>query len=112
MTGTSSVTKLISLIAVGQLAVELHWAEHAAKMAKNHYHEKIDKFEAVHGRADSRIDPLKPEHAKLIKYTKAEYEQFLLAKRKAYNVRRRLENASRKAATNHVAKHGVPEKIS
>lgn len=97
-TSTESVAKLIALIAAGELAVELFQAEHAAKIAKILYHEKIDEFEEVHGRADSRIDPRKPEHAKLIKFSKASYDTYLAAKRKVYNVRRRLECASRKAA--------------
>jgi hypothetical protein len=109
-TSSTSVTKLISLIAAGELAVELFRAEQAAKVAKACYHRKIDQFEEVHGRADSRIDPSKPEHAKLIKFTKVSFDVYLAAKRKAYNVRRRLENASRKAATDHVAQHGVPDR--
>lgn len=66
-------------------------------MAKARYHDKIDQFEAKHGRAASRIDPRKPEHAKVIKHTNAEFEAYLDAKRKAGNVLRRLETASRKA---------------
>lgn len=98
-TSTASVTKLISLIAAGELAVDLFRAEQAAKVAKACYHRKIDEFEAVHGRADSRIDPNKPEHAKVIKFTKVSFDAYQAAKRKAYNMRRRLENASRKAAS-------------
>lgn len=94
---STSVAKIIALIAAGEVAVELFRAEQAAKVAKASYHRKIDQFEEVHGRADSRIDPNKPEHARLIKFTKASFDAYLAAKRKAYNARRRLENASRKA---------------
>lgn len=96
-TSSTSVGKLIALIAAGEVAVELFRAEQITKVAKARYHDKIDQFEAKHGRADSRIDPNKPEHAKVIRYTSAEFEAYLDAKRKAGNVRRRLETASRKA---------------
>lgn len=96
-TTSTSVGKLTALIAAGEVAVELFRAEQITKVAKARYHDKIDQFEAKHGRAASRIDPRKPEHAKVIKYTKAEYAAYLDAKRQAGNVRRRLETASRKA---------------
>lgn len=101
----SNVGKLIALMAVGEVAVELFRAEQIAKVAKARYHDKIDQFEAKHGRAESRIDPSKPEHAKVIKYTKAEFEAYLDAKRKAGNVRRRLETASRKALLQQSSGH-------
>lgn len=94
---SSNVAKLVALIAAGELAVDLFQAEQLAKVAKDQYHKKIDQFEQVHGRAHSRIDPNKPEHAKVIKFTKDSFDAYLVAKRKAYNVRRRLETASRKA---------------
>lgn len=95
----AATLQITALIAAGEVAVELFRAEQIIKVAKARYHAKIDQFEAKHGRVDSRIDPRKPEHAKVIKYTKAEFEAYLDAKRKACNVRRRLENASRKAVS-------------
>ncbi|SFM64232.1 hypothetical protein [Rugamonas rubra] len=95
----TSTTHLIALLAAGELAVQLLHADSATRAAKARYHDKIDQFEAKHGRASSRIDTRQPEHAKVIKHTKVEYEAYLDAKRNAGNVRRRLENASRKAAT-------------
>lgn len=97
MSSTTNTAQLIALLAAGEVAVQLLHAENATKVAKARYHDKIDQFEAKHGRAASRIDPSRPEHAKVIKYTNAEYEAYLDAKRKAGNVRRRLETASRKA---------------
>lgn len=92
-----SASQIAALIATGELAVSLVRAEHAAKMAKHNYYSRIHCFEESHGRADSRIDPRKPEHAKVIKFTKVSFEAYQEAKRKVYNIRRRLNNAARKA---------------
>lgn len=86
---TAHITKLL---AVGQLATELHTLKWSARHAKDAYHEKLnDSGEDFDG-----LDPRNPDFAEAIEFTKDEYKAHLAAKRAVYNMQRRLDNACRK----------------
>lgn len=93
-----STAHIITLLSAGDIAVNLWRAEIATKDARHAYHRKINEFEAKHGRIEARINPGKPEHAELIAYTKQRFDAYQTAKRKAYNLRRRLNTACQKSA--------------
>lgn len=90
--------KITSLLSIGQLALELHAANNEASWAKVLYHEAIDRHEEKNGRIAGSINPREPQYAAVIAATKVEYEAYQAAKRVAYNIKRRLENACRRSA--------------
>lgn len=89
---------MTALLAAGELAVELWRAETAAADAKHRYIRKIERYEQQHGDLDGRLNPEKPEHAGAIAFSAAAYAAHQAARRKVYNLRRRLRAASCKAA--------------
>jgi hypothetical protein len=93
-----SAPQIALLIEVAVLAMQDFHAQKAVGSAHNEYLFGLTDFESKHGRTEGRIDPLNPDHAPIIAATKIQYEGYQLAKRKAYNVRRRLQTACRKAA--------------
>jgi hypothetical protein len=93
-----SAPQIALLIEVAVLAMQDFHAQKAVGSAHNEYLFGLTDFESRHGRTEGRIDPLNPDHAPIIAATKIQYEGYQRAKRKAYNARRRLETACRKAA--------------
>ena len=87
---TKQITQLLN---IGQLAMDLHKARFVAKSAKDAYHLRL--FQS--GEDFDGLDPRKPEHAAAIKFSKTEFAAYLDAKRLAFNLQRRLDNACRKA---------------
>ncbi len=86
------------LAAVGELAMD-HWrATVDASHKRAVYLDRIRAFEDRHGRSALRIDAYSPEFAALRKYTFASFDAYKTAKRAAYNIKRRLENACRRAS--------------
>lgn len=99
-TGNSGAYSASSpFIGIGQLALALHEAGNAVRKAKRKYHEAIDRHEFEHGRIPRRIDPFDDDFAPLLSATKSEFDAYQAAKRIAYNIKRRLENACRKAGS-------------
>lgn len=90
--------KITTLLAIGQLALDLHAANNVARSAKVFYREAIDLYEETNGRVTGRINPREPQFAAVIAATKVEYEAYQATKRVAYNVQRRLSNACRRSA--------------
>jgi hypothetical protein len=88
-----NTTQITQLLNIAQLAIDLHTARNATKSAKEAYHLRL----AESGEDFDGLDPRKPEHAAAIKFTKTEFAAYLNAKRVAFNVQRRLDNACRKA---------------
>jgi hypothetical protein len=84
------------LIKVGALAVDAHYAVAAIQSAKGRYYARIRKFEEIYGHVEGRIDPVDPKYKAIRNYTQLQFAALLEAKRKAYNIKRRLENACRK----------------
>jgi hypothetical protein len=93
----ASAPQIALLIEVSVLAMQDFDAQKAVGAAHNEYLFGLTDFESKHGRTNGRIDPLNPDHAAIIAATKAQYDGYQLAKRKAYNIRRRLQTACRKA---------------
>lgn len=97
--GTSyvSASRIALLIEVAVLAMQ----DSAQRLAVNEAHRKyidaLSSFEAKRGRIAGRLDPANPAHAAIISATKSKYEKHQAEKRKAYNIRRRLQTACRKA---------------
>jgi hypothetical protein len=94
----ATISQIALLIEVAVLAMQDFDAQKAVGAAHNEYLFALTDFESQHGRTDGRIDPLNPDHALIIAATQAQYDGYQLAKRKAYNARRRLQTACRKAA--------------
>jgi hypothetical protein len=94
----ASASQIALLIEIAALAMEDSQRELAVKEAHRAYIRALNDFEARHGRVESRIDPLNPDHAEIIAFTKDQYDGYQFAKRSAYNIRRRLQSACRKAA--------------
>lgn len=90
--------KITALLAIGQLALDLHAANTAVRSTKASYHEAIDRFEEKNGRVTGGINPRGAQYAAVIAATATEYAAYQAAKRFAYNVQRRLSNACRRSA--------------
>lgn len=89
---TVSAARITQLLAIGQLAAELHGLKSAARHAKDAYHDKLDKSNMEF----DGLDPRNPDFAEAIEFTKTEYKAHQSAKRKVYNMQRRLDSACRK----------------
>jgi hypothetical protein len=92
-----SASQIALLIEVAVLAMQDSRQQLAVNEAHRVYIDALNTFEVKHGRVGGRIDPENPDHAKIIKATKAQYEAHQDELRKAYNIRRRLQTACRKA---------------
>jgi hypothetical protein len=92
-----SASQIALLIEVAVLAMQDHRQQLAVNESHRVYIDALNTFEVKHGRVGGRIDPDNPDHAKIIKGTKGQYETRQDELRKAYNIRRRLQTACRKA---------------
>lgn len=90
----ASIARLIALASIGELAMAHHRASNAAATAKHQYHDAIRDYEC----GDERININGPDGEELKAATAIEYAAYLAAKRVAYNIKRRLDNACRKVA--------------
>lgn len=86
-----------SLLAIGQLALDLHAANNAVRWTKDLYYEAIRRHEAKKGRVTGRINRDEPQYAAIIAATTSEYAGYQAAKRTVYNIKRRLDNACRRS---------------
>jgi hypothetical protein len=93
-----SASQIALLIEVAVLAMQDSRQQLAVKEAYSLYISSLHSFEAKHGRVEGRIDPLNPDHNAIIAATRSQFETYQRAKRSAYNIRRRLQTACRKAA--------------
>lgn len=88
---------ITALLAIAQLALELHNANNATTRFKREYHEKLDEFERdVRILPLGRLDKWDVKNCDFIEFTLVEYNAYRKARLAAYNVKRRLENACRK----------------
>ena len=94
-----NAAKIIALITAGQLAVDSHKADFEVKHTRHVYIEKIEEYERQWGELEIKLDRFADEHAHVRQFTQDAYEAHRAAKRAAYNIKRRLENACRKAAS-------------
>jgi len=85
------------LIEIAALAIQDFQAQAAVVEAHAIYIEALNRAEAKFGALEGRLNPLDPEHADIIMASAAEYKAQQRAKKNAYNVRRRLQTACRKA---------------
>lgn len=92
---TFNLDRLGAMLNIGQLSISMHLAQDAVTLARYAYHERIKKYERKHG-AIGRLDPHNVDHAAAIAYTADEYEALMAARRNAYNIKRRWQNACRK----------------
>ncbi|MBV6321942.1 hypothetical protein [Duganella violaceipulchra] len=83
------------LLSLAQLSISLHKAQNAVAVARFDYLDRLKKFERKRG-AVGRLDKNNAAHAAAIAYTADEYEALLAARRNAYNIKRRWQNACRK----------------
>lgn len=92
-----SAGQIALLIEIAALAIHDFQAQAAVTEAHGIYIEALNRAEAKFGPLEGRLDPRDPEHAEVIMASSAEYKAQQRAKKKAYNVRRRLQTACRKA---------------
>ncbi|MFC0132008.1 hypothetical protein CR105_16060 [Massilia eurypsychrophila] len=92
-----SASQIALLIEVAALALHDHRQQLAVNEAHRKYIEALNSYEGKHGPVEGRLDPRNPDHAPIIAATKGKYEKHQAEKRKAYNIRRRLQTACRKA---------------
>lgn len=90
--------QIIALIAAGQLAVDSMRADFEVKHTRHAYIEKIEEYEQLWGALEVKLDRFADEHAHVRQFTKDAYDAHRAAKRIAYNTKRRLETACRRAA--------------
>jgi hypothetical protein len=93
-----SASQIALLIEVAVLAMQDSRQQLAVKETYSLYISSLHSFEAKHGRVEGRIDPLNPSHGAIIAASRSQFETYQRAKRNAYNIRRRLQTACRKAA--------------
>lgn len=84
------------LMIVGELAVAMYRLEQESQSRRCDYLEKIKEFEESNGEINGRLDPRNPAHARVISFTKFSFDEYRSAKRAAYNLKRRLDNASKR----------------
>lgn len=94
-----NANKIITLITAGQLAVDCHKAHYIAKVMYGEYTDKIREYEELWGELKGKINPFDDEFAHVRQFTQDAFDAHRAAKRAAYNIKRRLENACRKAAS-------------
>jgi hypothetical protein len=95
----ASIARLITLANIGELALALHCAASATTITKRRYHEAIAKHESKYDEQPySCIDPRDRNCAPVIAASKKQFEAYQAARRTAYNIKRRLDNACRKVA--------------
>lgn len=95
-----TLNQITKLLTIGQLAMDLHKANNLTSMCKDAYHDKIRNWEDDHGKIFGLLTPYDSTHARLIAATSGEYAAYKLAKRKAYNIKRRLDSACRRSDSN------------
>ena len=89
-----NTARITQLLTIGQMALDLHTVRKAVKSAKDAYHLRLSQS----GEDFDGLDPRKPEHVAAIEFSKTEFAAYLDAKRVAFNLQRRIDNACRKAA--------------
>ena len=89
-----NTTQITQLLNIAQLAINLHNEKNAANTVRDIYRRKL--WES--GEDFSGLNPDDDDYAEIIEFTKDEYKAHQAAKRRVYNVQRRLDNACRKAA--------------
>ena len=90
-----SAAQITQLLNIAKLAIDLHNEKNAANRVRDAYHLKLWE-------SGEEFEGLKPDDdafAEVIEFSKDEYKAYQAAKRRVYNVQRRLDNACRKAAT-------------
>lgn len=103
-----SASQLALLIEIAALSIQDFKAQAAVTEAHGIYIDAINRAEGKLGALAGRLDPRDPEHAHIIKATTGEYEAQQRAKKTAYNARRRLQTACRKAVRiNAAGREGV-----
>ncbi|NML61800.1 hypothetical protein HHL21_12055 [Massilia sp. RP-1-19] len=93
-----SASQIGLLIEVAVLAIQDSQQQAKIKIARWTYLDALNDFEAQHGRIEGRLDPRNPDHADILAATEKQYAASEREKRIAYNLRRRLQTACRKAA--------------
>ena len=90
-----SLDRLCVVLNIGQLSISMHLAQDAVTLKRYAYHARLKKYERKHGNI-GRLDPNNAAHAGAIAYTADAYEALMAARRNAYNIKRRWQNACRK----------------
>lgn len=91
-----NITQITQLLNIAQLAIDLHKARNATVPAKDAYYAVLREFGK--GKPTERLDPRNESCAEIIAYSKDAFKTYQAAKRRVYNVQRRLDNACRNAA--------------
>lgn len=91
--------QIVALITAGQLAVDHLKAQFEVNHTRRLYIEKIEEYEQEWGPLKVKLDRFAEEHAQVRQFTHDAFEAHRAAKRNAYNIKRRLETACRKAAS-------------
>ena len=98
-----NTARITALLTIGQLSIDLFAAERVTDAAKRDYHKAWRTFECGATEdycedSEDRITAGRPRWDEAIAATRAEYIAYQAAKRAAYNVKRRLANACRRAS--------------
>ena len=89
-----NTTQITQLLNIAQLAIDLHKEKNAANHVRDIYRRKLKE-------SGEEFDGMTPDddiYAAVIEYSKNEYKAHQTAKRRVYNVQRRLDNACMKAS--------------
>lgn len=98
MQSTIDASKQISaLLNIAQIAMDLVQAQNAIVSAKSAYYDRLASFRGDFTH-EERIDPCCPGSKEIIAFSKDAFDAYKAAKRKAYNVQRRLRTACMKVA--------------
>ena len=85
-----TLNEITKRLTIGQLALDLHYANNITKALQSEYWDKLHSYEEEHGDLIGRLTFDHPDHAGAIAATKDEYAAYKQAKREAYNIKRRL----------------------
>ena len=88
--------KITSLLSIGQLAIDIYLAEAVVALKKADYYDRLHEFNVEN--PDQRmvkLDPRDEQCSEIIEFSKAKYAAVKAAKRKVYNIKRRINVAIR-----------------
>lgn len=89
-----NTTQITQLLTIGQLAIDLHNEKNTANRVRDIYRRKL--WES--GKEFTGLNPDDDAYAEVIEFSKDEYKAYQAAKRRVYNIQRRLNNACMKAS--------------
>lgn len=90
-----NINQITTMLALGQLAIDFNNASKAVILAKDAYYQQLSEFGDLDAHS-IKLDSRDERCSDIIEFSKVEYAAFKSAKRKVYNVKRRIAAACRK----------------